>query len=109
MAKFITHRIASNEYSLLTGEQNMKTNRTSVFAAIYFFVSVLCINPNTVLAMGGPDTITSKGSAECPAWTKYRKAGGARYIELITVGILTGMQWRPYGQDYVNFLSLIHI
>lgn len=81
----------------------MKTNRTGIFAAIVLFVSVLCINPNTVLAMGGPDTITVKGTVDCPTWTKYRKAGESRYLELITVGILTGMQWRPWGQDSVNF------
>jgi len=81
----------------------MKTNRTSIFAAIFCFVFVLYLNPKTGLAMGGSNTITHKGIIGCPTWTKYRKSGQARYFEIIAVGILTGMQNRPYGQGSVNF------
>lgn len=78
----------------------MKTNRTSFLIVVMFSVAFsFCINANPVHAK----PLVWKGITSCEDWTKRRKEGNAGYYETATLGILSGMQQRPYPQKSVDF------
>jgi len=77
------------------------TNKTSFLIVVMFSVAFsFCINANPVHA---ENPVVWKGVTSCEDWTKRRKEGNAGYYETATLGILSGMQQRPYPQKMVNF------